>query len=338
MVEPGKFYSFVTTVTPLRISFAGGGTDLKEYYGRDYGAVLSTTVNQYVYVTVKQHGGVFKENYRLSYAETEIVQSLDKVRNDIMRECLRLLPVEPPIYISTIADLPSNSGLGSSSSFAVGLLRALHALRHEQVGQVQVMEEAAHVEIEVLKNPIGKQDHAAAAFGGFNYFRFLSDGGIAIEPISLSHDNLYTLFEHVQMFWTGISRKSVDVLTEQKQSMSANYDSLDLMRDQARQLYQLLRQDSMDIGEFSRLLDEGWQMKRRLASRISNSSIDEWYDLAKANGALGGKICGAGGGGFLLLLVPPGDQPKVRQALANLQEVPIQFESRGSRILLTDHL
>lgn len=336
MARHANRHPFVTTATPMRISFAGGGTDFREYYEKDFGAVLSTTIDQYVYVTIKRHGAVFGEQYRLSYAETELVGSLDNIRNGIMRECLRLVPVDPPLYVSTVADLPSSSGLGSSSSFAVGLLRALHTMRHERVGQAQVMEEAAHVEIDVLKNPIGKQDHAAAAFGGFNYFRFLADGSIGIEPINLSHRNLQTLFQHMQLFWTGISRKSSEVLAEQKECMKNNHDRLDLMRDQARGLYEMLRADRLDIGLFSQKLDEGWQMKRGLASRVSSDIIDGWYEKAKACGALGGKICGAGGGGFLLLLVPPGKQSQVRNALSNLQEVSIQFEAHGSRTLLTN--
>ena len=329
-------HQFVTTVTPMRISFAGGGTDFKEYYERDFGAVLSTTIDQYVYVTVKRHGTVYGEQYRLNYAETEIVDSLDSIRNGIMRECLRLVPVEPPLYVNTVGDLPALSGLGSSSSFAVGLLQALHALRHERVGQAQVMEEAAHVEIDVLKNPIGKQDHAAAAFGGFNYVRFLADGGVGFEPINLSHHNLQMLFQHMQLFWTGITRKSSDVLTEQKAGMADNHSYLDQMRDQAKHLYEMLRTDRLDIGAFGRTLDEGWQLKRRLATRVSSDTIDDWYAKARQCGALGGKICGAGGGGFLMLLVPPGDQPRVRQALGDMQEVPVRFEANGSRTLMTN--
>ncbi|MEO5363161.1 MAG: hypothetical protein H7838_06005 [Magnetococcus sp. DMHC-8] len=328
-------HQFVTTMTPVRISFAGGGTDLREYYERDFGAVLSTTIDQYVYVTVKRHGGIFQQAYRLNYAETEIVHSLDEIRNDIMRECLRLVPVEPPLYVSTVGDLPAYSGLGSSSSFAVGLLRALHVMRREPVGQAQVMEEAAHIEIDILKNPIGKQDHAAAAFGGFNYIRFLANGSVGIEPINLSHHNLQTLFQHMQLYWTGISRKSSEVLSEQKQCMDDNLDSLDQMRDQARELHDMLRTDRLDVGAFGRKLDEGWRMKRSLASKVSNQTIDDWYEKAMACGALGGKICGAGGGGFLMLLVAPDRQERIREALKDLQEVPIRFEAHGSRTLLT---
>lgn len=332
MIKTSPSPQFVTTMTPMRISFAGGGTDLKAYYEHDFGAVLSTTIDKYVYVTVKRHGSVFKEPYRLNYAITEIVQSLDDIQNGIMRECLRLVPVDPPLYISTVADLPSSSGLGSSSSFSVGLLKALHAMRHERVGQAQIMDEAAHVEIDLLASPIGKQDHAAAAFGGFNYIRFLANDSIGLEPINLSHKNLDTLFQHLQLYWTGITRNSADVLTEQKQNTTEKRAYLDRMRGQAKQLYELLRGRTLEVEKFGQVLDEGWQMKRALASRISNPAIDTWYEQAKACGAWGGKICGAGGGGFLMLLVPPARHHHVRKALADLQEVAVRFESHGARV------
>ncbi|MCX5713287.1 MAG: GHMP kinase, partial [Candidatus Omnitrophica bacterium] len=181
----------ITTRTPLRVSFAGGGTDLPSFYEKQYGAVLSSAINKYLYVTVKRHGKLFKENYRLNYSESENAQSLNEVKNAIARECIRFLKVEPPIYISTVADLPASSGLGSSSSFAVGLLNALHAFKGERPSAGHLAEEAACIEIEILKHPIGKQDHYAAAFGGINYICFLRDGGVSIEPqkISLSEIN-----------------------------------------------------------------------------------------------------------------------------------------------------
>src|SRR5215475_4712997 len=191
----------VLTRTPLRVSFAGGGTDLSDFYERDYGAVLSTAIDKYIYVTVKRHGEVFDEKVRLSYSKTESVATVDEVENNIARECLRFLKIEPPIHISTVGDLPASTGLGGSSSFAVGLLNALHAYRGERVSAGQLADEACHIEIEVLKEPIGKQDQYAAAFGGLNFFSFKPGGAVTVEPQRLNNGNLKSLFDCILMFW-----------------------------------------------------------------------------------------------------------------------------------------
>jgi len=323
----------VMSRTPTRISFAGGGTDLAEYYGAGFGAVLSTTIDKYVYVTVKRHGSVFQEQYRLNYHEAENVSSIDEIRNEIARECLRLIPVDPPLYISVISDLPAASGLGGSSSFAVGLLKALHAMRGERVSPAQIAEEAVHIEVDVLKRPIGKQDHVAAAFGGFNYFRFDADGSLSVVPHSVDAAAADRIFDHLQLFWTGISRDSASVLTEQKRNTADRMAELTAMRDQAEVLSHLMR-DRMDIEKFGRILDEGWCIKRGLASAITSDSIDTWYAAGRAAGAIGGKLCGAGGGGFLLFVAPPKRHQAVRTALNELHEVPIAFEPAGSRLIL----
>src|SRR5436309_4254805 len=202
----GSSAGVFVTRTPLRISFAGGGTDLLDFYQREYGAVLSTAIDQYIYVTVKRHGDLFNEPIRLNYSETELVDRIDDVQNAIARECLRLLEIEPPIYISTVADIPASTGLGSSSSFAVGLLNALHAFRDERVSAGQLAEEASYIEIDVLKQPIGKQDQYAAAFGGLNFFCFKPGGGVTVEPHRLRNGALGDLFNHIMMFWTGHQR------------------------------------------------------------------------------------------------------------------------------------
>jgi D-glycero-alpha-D-manno-heptose-7-phosphate kinase len=322
----------VMTRTPLRVSFAGGGTDIDDFYRHDGGAVFSTTINKYVYVTVKRHGALYKEAYRLNYAETEHARSLEEIRNDIARECLRLVPVEPPLYISTVADLPAASGLGSSSSFAVGLLRALHAMRGERVNAAQLVDEAVHVEVNMLGHPIGKQDQAAAAYGGLNFFRFRPDGRVALEPHSPLPETMEILFSNIQMFWTGITRDSRHVLQEQKCNTGAMMAYLSAMRDQAVELNRLIR-NNFDIEVFGRILHDGWQIKRGLASTITNPQIDAWYEAARAAGACGGKLCGAGGGGFLLFVSPPGRQAAVREALSDLTEVPVDFEPRGAQLM-----
>ena len=293
--------------TPLRVSFAGGGTDLPSFYRRyGYGAVLSTSINRYIYVTVKRHTNFFDERFRLNYSETELVSDLSDVKHPIIRESLRFLEIDDPIYISTIADVAGSSGLGSSSSFCVGLLNALYKYKEEAVSAGRLAEEAAHIEIDILKRPIGKQDHYAAAFGGINYIRFEDDESVTIKPITPSDETLIRLFTSMISFWTRIFRPAESVLKEQDERSSENGTLLLNLRKQAEELLYLLNCDEFSIDEFGRIMHEGWQIKRRLASNISNSVIDQSYNTARELGAIGGKISGAGGGGRRLVLSSDG--------------------------------
>lgn len=321
----------VMSRTPQRISFAGGGTDIKDYYEKGYGAVISSTIDKYVYVTVKPHAPIFHEQFRLNYAESEIVDRIDDIRNDIARECLRLAPIDSALYISVVSDTPGQSGLGGSSSFAIGLLKALHALRGERVSATQLVDEAVRVEVEMLRRPIGKQDQVAVAFGGFNYIRFEAGGDVMIAPVQMDAPAMRDLFRHLQLFWTGMSRDAGDVLREQADNTPSRMAELDAIREQAEILRGLMR-DGVDIAAFGRALDEGWRLKRRLATAISNDRIDRWYDAAIAAGALGGKLCGAGGGGFLLFVTPKDRQAAVSRALPDLMETPARFEQSGTRL------
>jgi D-glycero-alpha-D-manno-heptose-7-phosphate kinase len=322
----------IMTRTPLRISLAGGGTDLAAFYEREYGAVFSTAINKYIYVTVKRHGSVFNESIRVNYSRSETVQTVDQIENDIARECLRLLEIDPPIYISTVADLPASTGLGGSSSFAVGLLNALHAFRGERVSAGELAEEACHIEIEVLKQPIGKQDQYAAAFGGVNFFSFEPDGIVKVEPQRLKNGTLKTLFDSVLMFWTGHQRDSSSALTEQKANTPAKMDCLVRMREHAVELKKMTGNGSFSIERFGQVLDETWRLKRSLSSRISTNQIDDCYDKAMAAGAEGGKLCGAGGGGFLMFIVKRENQAAVCSALGDLKRVPVAPEAHGSQM------
>ncbi|MBL6934591.1 MAG: GHMP kinase [Alphaproteobacteria bacterium] len=323
---------YVSTRTPLRISFAGGGTDLPDYYEREYGAVLSTAINRYIYVTVKPLDPLFNAQYRLNYSITEHVNSLEEIKNDIARECLRKVPVETPIYVSTIADIPAMSGLGSSSSFAVGLLNALHAYRGEHVSGARLAEEAAAIEMEELERPIGKQDHYAAAIGGMNFFSFHPNGSVTILPQAQSPSILDGLFSHMMLFWTGIHRDASEVLGEQKKNTGARIAELASIRDLAESLRDSLAEKYCPetVGT---LIHENWQLKRKLAGTISNGLIDGYYTAAMQAGALGGKLCGAGGGGFLLFIVAPDAQEAVRNALSELTEVAVGYEPHGSLLL-----
>jgi len=325
----------VVTRTPLRVSFAGGGTDLSDFYEHGHGTVFSTTIDKYIYVTVKRHGPVFDEQIRLNYSKSEQVNRIDEIENDIARECLRFLEIEPPIYVSTVADLPASTGLGGSSSFAVGLLNALHAFRGERVSAGQLAEEASYIEIDVLRQPIGKQDQYAAAFGGLNSFCYKAGGGVTVEPQRLANGALAGLFGNIVMFWTGHQRDSSSVLAEQKANTSKKMESLLKMREHACELQALTCNGRFDVTKFGRILDEGWQLKRQLATTITNNQIDAWYHAAIAAGAEGGKLCGAGGGGFLLFLAKPERREAVRQALNGLTEVSVAYEAHGSYVLLS---
>ena len=322
----------VTTITPLRVSFAGGGTDLPDFYRQHGGAVVSTTINKYIYVTVKKHSPLFNEAYRLSYSVTEHTQRLEDIENDIARECLRLLPVEPPLFISTAADLPAQSGLGSSSSFAVGLLYALHVMRGEEVSAGQLAEEACEVEIGRLKRPIGKQDQYAAAYGGLNYMVFSPEDRVTLEHLWLAEDP-DVIFKNSMLFWTGMQRNAGTILDEQKANIGDKIPTLIAMRDLAHSCRADLAGGMSDMAEFGKLLDTGWRAKRTLASKIASSQIDGFYSKAMAAGAYGGKITGAGGGGFLFMVVPEARRDAVRAALSGLPDIPLRYEPRGARIL-----
>jgi D-glycero-alpha-D-manno-heptose-7-phosphate kinase len=325
---------FIITRTPLRISFVGGGTDLAEFYQHESGAVLSMAIDRYVYVTVKRHSELFFEPIRINYSKSEQVDRIDEVKNDIARECLRFLDIDLPIYISTVGDVPASTGLGGSGAFAVGLLHALHAYRGDRVAAAQLAEEASTIEIEVLGQPIGKQDQYAAAFGGLNLYRFNPDGGVTVEHQQAPSGTLAELFDSMLLFWTGHQRDASKVLSEQRANVEAKRVHLSRMRDQAIELHGSLRRGAIGVAGLGQMLHEGWCLKRQLASRITNSQIDHWYEAAIAAGAEGGKLCGAGGGGFLLFIVPPAKQDSVRRALADLVELQVGPDLRGSQLMI----
>lgn len=323
----------VTTISPLRVSLAGGGTDIASYYTRHGGAVVSFAIDRYVYVTVKRHSPLFNENYRLSYSKTEHVESVDDIENDIARECLRYIQVDPPLFISTAADLPASSGLGSSSSFAVSLLYALHTIKGEEVSAGQLAEEACHIEIDVLKRPIGKQDQYAAAFGGLNHITFGRDGRVQLDPLWVPNDGIAKFIRAGMLFWTGQQREAGSVLADQVSRITESDGDYAKMCEMASACRDCFLSGVEDFAPVGALLDAGWRIKRGLARGISNDGIDQWYERALAAGALGGKLLGAGGGGFLYMLVRPELQEQVRVALSDLVDVRINYEPRGARIL-----
>jgi D-glycero-alpha-D-manno-heptose-7-phosphate kinase len=323
----------VVTRTPLRVSFFGGGTDMPDYYRRGYGAVVSTTINKYVYVTVKPHGALFDELFRLNYSKTEQAAAVEEIENDIAREAIRFCDVGSPLYISTVGDVPASSGLGSSSSFAVGLLHAFHTMNGRRVTPGELAASACRVEIDILGKPIGKQDQFAAAYGGLNHIRFDATERVSITPISLSAEKLGLLFSSLLLFWTGIARRAEDVLADQKARTSANVGLLDAMRDMADQACELLDEQELSVSNFGELLHEAWQLKQSLSRHIAVDRISRWYRRGIEAGAHGGKLCGAGGGGFLLFCAPPERHPAIVAALSELKPVDLAYDPLGTRLL-----
>lgn len=317
--------------TPLRISFAGGGTDLPSYY-RAYGggAVTSAAIDKYIHVLVNTK---FDRSIRVAYSKTENVASFTELQHELVREAMRLTGVTERLEIHTIADIPGEgTGLGSSSTLTVGLLNALYAFKGELKDPGTLAEEAAHIEIDVLGGTLGKQDHYAAAFGGVHYFEFRPDDTVASTPIPLSLHDRERLSDHLSLFYTGITRRAQGILKTQDARTATNEAALGRMRELARATRDaLIRRDFERVGA---LLDEGWQLKRGLSTGISSDAIDAAYARAKAAGAWGGKITGAGGGGFLFVFHPPERSHEIASALAPMERLPIRVAPEGSHILV----
>jgi len=333
--------AFIITRAPFRVSFAGGGTDFSSYYERDFGAVCSTAIDKYVYVMINSnrpilHQGIDdpgRHRIRLSYSTTEYVQHPDELSHPIVRESLKFLGIDTPMDIATMADVPAGTGLGSSGTFTVALLHALHLVKGEHPDPPQLAEEAAHVEMNLLFRPVGKQDHYAAAFGGLNSFRFDPDGSVEVSAVASADLATNKLFPFLMLVYTGQSRDSGTVLSEQRDNIEVRLEHLNNIRSHAVEISGLLN-DRFSIQKFGDVLHGTWMQKKELATNITNSDIDYWYDIAIKSGALGGKICGAGGGGFLLLVVEPKYRSQVKEALQSLDELPIGYEPLGSRALL----
>jgi D-glycero-alpha-D-manno-heptose-7-phosphate kinase len=320
----------IITRTPLRISFAGGGTDLPSFY-RSYGggAVVSAAIDRYVHVLVNDK---FDPSIRVAYSRTENVDRLEELQHGLVREAMRATGVHQGIEVHTIADIPSEgTGLGSSSTLTVGLLNAFYAYRGVLKEPRELAEEAARIEIEVLHGTLGKQDHYAAAFGGIHYFEFRPDDTVRPAPIPLTARDREEFALHLSLFYTGITRAAQGILKAQDARTSENQASLLRMREQAGECRDAIL--ARDWPRLGRLLDEGWNLKRGLSAGISNEAIDAAYARARAAGAWGGKVAGAGGGGFLLVLHPPERSAQVAQALSPWSRVPVRFAPEGSRLL-----
>ena len=318
----------IITKTPLRISFTGGGTDLPAFYKNGYGAVVSTAIDKYIYITVNKR---FDNSIRMSYSQTEIVNHVDELKHDIARECLRMVGITGGIEITSIADIPSGTGLGSSSSFTVGLLNALYTYVGERLSSEELAKRACQIEIDVLGHPIGKQDQYAAAYGGINYFTFERNGEVRREKIIVSNNDLRNMNRKLMMFYTGVRRSAGGILSRQSKDTKNKMEVLTFMRDQANQMKSYLTTKGFD-SEFAAMLDTAWAKKKSVTSGISNPQIDELYQKALNAGASGGKLLGAGGGGFILLYCDEQYQQSVRDAL-ELNELDFEVSNYGSRVV-----
>jgi D-glycero-alpha-D-manno-heptose-7-phosphate kinase len=321
--------------TPLRISFVGGGSDLPAFYEREPGAVVSTTINRYVYITVNPK---FDRRIRASYSQTETVDRVDDLKHELIRESLRITGIDGAIEITSISDIPSRgTGLGSSSAYTVGLLNALYAHTGRLAGAERLASEACAIEIDRCGRPIGKQDQYSAAYGGLKYLTFNPDGTVFVEQILCGKAARRQLESSLLLFYTGQTRRAESILEEQSRN-SADHDAtraaLRRMVELAGELRDALNRS--DIGGFGEVLHANWAHKRHLASGISTPTLDGWYDTARAHGAVGGKVLGAGGGGFLLLCAPAARHPEICAALPALRRVPFHFEAQGSRLIYVE--
>lgn len=315
--------------TPLRISFFGGGTDFPSFFMEEGGCVLSSAIDKYIYVTVKKR---FDHKLRIGYTHTEMVDSVDDIQHELIREALRVTGVSQSIEVTTMGDIPSEgSGLGSSSTVTVGALHALYTYLGEIPSMECLAKEACEIEIERLGKPIGIQDQYIAAYGNLRFFEFLPGGQVKVEKMKLDREFRRALNDCFLLFFTGINRRADTVLSEQKNNIKERMSVLREIKQMAYQAKKELEDGNFD--SFGSLLDQTWELKKRMAGPISNDRIDEIYNTARQAGAIGGKITGAGGGGFLLLYVPYERHRAVRQALSTLQELPFQLEQDGSKVI-----
>lgn len=324
----------IITRSPLRISLGGGGTDLPSYYGEHGGFLIAAAIDKYVYITVHRR---FVEGFLLKYSQLEEVPTIDEIKHPIIREAFKLTGVqERNLEIASMADIPAGTGLGSSGSFTTALLKALHALHKNLVHPSELAEQACCIEIEKLGEPIGKQDQYIAAYGGITCFRFVPDGGVQASPLKISEETYLDLEDNLLLFFTGYSRSASKILQEQHdkstQSDKAMLENLHFIKDLGGQTQRALEAD--DLREFARLMDVHWQRKKERSASMSNERINDFYDCAMANGALGGKLIGAGGGGFLMFYAE--DKGRLRHAMREkgLMEVRFRFEPEGTKILI----
>jgi len=322
----------VISRTPTRISFFGGGTDFPEWYQKNGGAVLSTTINKYCYISCRALPPFFEHKHKIVYSKQEVANEIDEIIHPSVRETLRFVNIADGVSISYDGDLPARSGLGSSSAFTVGLLHALYALQGKMVSKKQLAMEAIHIERDMIKENVGSQDQVAAAFGGLNKIEFTSQHNIEVTPLIMTKERFLRFQEHFLLYYTGVQRSASTIEADKLNHINGRKKELEAMRAMVDQAFDSLSGDNGFI-EFGKLLHESWQLKKSLSDKVSNPYIETIYKTALRNGAIGGKILGAGGGGFILFFVKPECAPKVKRALNFLLHVPFRFDVLGSQII-----
>ncbi len=326
----------ILTRAPLRIPLGGGGTDLPSYYSQYGGFVLSAAINKYVYISLNRPQ--VDDLIRVKYSKSETVEDLNEVQHELVREAMRLTGVERGVEIVSMADVPAGTGMGSSGSFIVALLRALHALRREYVPPHQLAEEACHIEIDMAGSPVGKQDQYVAAFGGITCFEIAQDGKVADTRVNFTNHQLDELRSNLLLFYTGIERRALDILEDQKRDTAHSnrdvVDSLHRTKELGLQIKEALEQGDLD--RFGELMDTHWQNKKKRSGKITDSRLDKWYEVARDSGAIGGKLIGAGGGGFFLFYCPNSYKGRVRHAMVaeGLREMSFDFDFEGAKVLV----
>lgn len=324
----------IITRSPLRISLGGGGTDLPSYYQDHEGFIIAGAIDKYVYITLHH---AFTEELIIKYSKMERVKTIDEVQHPIVREALRLTEVGATyLEVTSMADIPAGTGLGSSGSFTTALLKALHALKKNLIHPQELAEQACHIEIEIMQEPIGKQDQYIAAYGGITCFRFLPDGKVEAWPLRIDQDTLYSLEDNLLLFFTGYSRPASEILKEQDvrskdndKEMMANLHFVKELGGQSKEAL-----ETGDLRQFAELMNVHWEHKKQRSGLMTNSRIDDWYRLGLNNGALGGKLIGAGGGGFLMFYAE--DKVQLRRAMreAGLNEVRFRFDFEGTKVII----
>ncbi len=325
----------IVTRTPYRISFLGGGTDYPTWYRTHGGAVLATTIDKYSYLTCRYLPPFFEHRIRVMYSKIEMCQTVDEIQHPAVREVLRHVGIERGVEIHHDGDLPARSGMGSSSAFTVGLLHAMYALAGRMPSKRQLALESVFIEQELLKESVGSQDQVLAAHGGLNHVVFATDGAISVNPVTIGADVMHQLNSRLMLLYTGITRTASEVAESYIQRTDTNERHMQALGEMVEEGLAILS-DGRDLVRFGRLLDEAWKAKRSLSASVSSREIDDLYEAARAAGAIGGKLTGAGGGGFMLLFVEPHDRQRVRERLSSLLHVPFRFSFGGSQVVFFD--
>jgi D-glycero-alpha-D-manno-heptose-7-phosphate kinase len=324
----------IITRTPFRISFAGGGTDLRAFYAKEPGKVISSSINKYIYVVIKKQIGIVEYKYRINWSKVEFRDRIEDIEHPIVREALRMFDIDFPVEITTFTDIPGQTGLGSSSAFAVGLVHALHALKGEMVTKHTLATEAAHIEVDLLGRSMGKQDHFASAYGNLNVFTFNPDETVIVEPVLYDSSIKKAIEDNLLLFYLKSKRDASKILESQERETQNKMKELVQLKDLVDPLREIFSVGILN--NFGKILDKSWKIKSQLTDDISSNEIEYFYKKAIKNGATGGKLLGAGGGGFLLFYVEQANQQKVIDALSDLYFLPMEFDCAGTQITYYD--